>query len=89
MTSPSRADAWSLLAEWTSGENLRKHALAVETSMRGYARHFGQDDEAWGIVGLLHDLRNGAGELGLPLADLISYVIRFMRERAGALGLAR
>ncbi len=52
----SRAAAWQLLTEWTQGEGLRKHALAVEAAVRGYARLFGEDDEAWGVVALLHDL---------------------------------
>jgi putative nucleotidyltransferase with HDIG domain len=51
----SRADAWSLLTEWTSSDSLRKHALAVEAAVRGYARRFGEDEEAWGVVALLHD----------------------------------
>ena len=52
---PSRADAWELLTEWTKSESLRKHAMAVEAAVRGYARMFGEDEEAWGLVGLLHD----------------------------------
>ncbi len=52
---PARADAWALLTEFTAGESLRKHALAVEAAVRGYARLFGEDEEAWGIVGLIHD----------------------------------
>ncbi len=56
MHSPlSRADAWALLTEWTHGESLRKHALAVEAAVRGYARMFGENEEDWGIVALLHD----------------------------------
>jgi putative nucleotidyltransferase with HDIG domain len=51
----SRASAWQLLTEWTQGESLRKHALAVEAAVRGYARLFGEDEEAWGLVALLHD----------------------------------
>ena len=51
----SRDAAWDLLAEWTTGESLRKHALAVEAAVRGYARLFGEDAEAWGVVALLHD----------------------------------
>lgn len=184
---PTRAQAWSLLTKHTAGDRLRKHALAVEAAMRGYARRAGADEEAWGIVGLLHDfdyerwpslddhpvrgseilrtldypewivrailshadhtgvvrqapvehalfacdemagfvtaaalvrpsrsildleprsvrkrmkdkafaravsredLRRGAEELGLPLDEHIANVIRFLREQAGALGLA-
>ena len=51
----ARDAAWALLTEWTRNESLRKHALAVEASVRGYARKFGEDEEAWGLVALLHD----------------------------------
>jgi len=51
----TRDAAWALLTEWTKSESLRKHALAVEASVRGYARLFGEDEEAWGVVALLHD----------------------------------
>ena len=51
----ARDAAWALLTEWTKSESLRKHALAVEASVRGYARLFGEDEEAWGVVALLHD----------------------------------
>lgn len=54
-TLPSRNDAWMLLTEWTKSESLRKHALAVEAAVRGYARLHEEAEEAWGIVGLLHD----------------------------------
>ena len=50
-----RAAAWRLLTEYTASENLRKHALAVEACMRAYARKFGEDEEKWGVVGLIHD----------------------------------
>ena len=52
----ARDSAWQLLTEWTLSESLRKHALAVEAAVRGYARKFGEDEEAWGSVALLHDL---------------------------------
>lgn len=51
----TRAAAWQLLTEYTKSESLRKHALAVEAAVRGYARQFGESEEAWGIVALLHD----------------------------------
>jgi predicted hydrolase (HD superfamily) len=51
----SREAAWALLTEWTKGESLRKHALAVEAAVRGYARTFNANEDEWAIVGLLHD----------------------------------
>jgi len=51
----NREDAWALLCEYTKNPGLRKHGLAVEAAMRAYARKFGEDDEKWAIVGLLHD----------------------------------
>ncbi len=50
-----RESAWRLLCEYTRSESLRKHARAVEACMRAYARRFGEDEELWGIVGVLHD----------------------------------
>jgi putative nucleotidyltransferase with HDIG domain len=50
-----RNDAWSLLTEFTLSESLRKHAVSVEACLRAYARKFGEDEELWGIVGLIHD----------------------------------
>jgi putative nucleotidyltransferase with HDIG domain len=52
---PVREDGWKLLCEYTQGESLRKHALAVESCMRAYARKLGCDEELWGLAGLLHD----------------------------------
>ena len=51
----NRDDAWALLTEYTQSDSLRKHALAVEAAVRGYARRFGEDENGWGIVALLHD----------------------------------
>lgn len=51
----SRERAWTLLNEYTKGESLLKHALAVEAALRGYARLHGQSEEDWAVVGLLHD----------------------------------
>jgi putative nucleotidyltransferase with HDIG domain len=50
-----REEAWALLQEYTTNPSLIKHALAVEAAMRAYARKWGQDEELWGITGLLHD----------------------------------
>lgn len=52
---PNRDEAWILLTEYTKGESLLKHAMAVEAAVRGYARKFGEDEESWGLVALLHD----------------------------------
>ena len=51
----NREDALALLHEHTKTDSLRKHALGVEAAMRHYARKYGEDEEKWGIVGLLHD----------------------------------
>ena len=51
----NRPDAFRLLCEYTASDSLRKHMLAVEAGVRAYAGKFGEDEEKWGIVGLLHD----------------------------------
>jgi putative nucleotidyltransferase with HDIG domain len=56
MAEPTRAEAWDLLCEWTESDSLRKHALAVEASMRAYARIWGEDEERYAVTALLHDL---------------------------------
>ena len=51
----NRDVAWSILSEFTKGDSLRKHARAVEASMRAYAARFGEAPDRWGIAGMLHD----------------------------------
>lgn len=71
---PNRDDAWALLTEYTTNPSLIKHALSVEAAMRAYASRFGEDEEAWGVVGLIHDFdyeQNPTEEthlhIGLPI----------------------
>jgi len=64
-----RDSALALLREFTTNESLIKHALAVEACMRAYARRFGEDENLWGAVGLLHDFDYER----YPTADLHPY----------------
>jgi putative nucleotidyltransferase with HDIG domain len=75
---PDRATAWALLTELTDNPSLLKHALAVEAAMRAYARRFGENEEAWGVVGLIHDFDYQQN----PTADTHPHVgTRILRER--------
>jgi putative nucleotidyltransferase with HDIG domain len=53
---PTREEALTLLHEYNKSDSLRKHALSVEAVMRYIARKRGEDEEKWGIIGLIHDL---------------------------------
>jgi putative nucleotidyltransferase with HDIG domain len=53
---PTREEAVALLEEWVENEGLRKHMYSVEAAVRSYAREQGEDEELWGLAGLLHDL---------------------------------
>ena len=55
MSIPTREQAWGTLTRYTKSEALLRHALAVEASVRWYARSFGEDEELWGVAALLHD----------------------------------
>ncbi len=72
----NRSEAWDLVCEYTESPQLRRHMLSVEVAMRGYAKHFGEDEEKWGLVGLLHDFdyerypdvsQNGHPNAGVPI----------------------
>ncbi|QBD81496.1 HDIG domain-containing protein [Ktedonosporobacter rubrisoli] len=52
---PTRNDAYKLMTSHVKNENLQKHMFAVEAAMRAYARKYGEDEELWGMAGLLHD----------------------------------
>lgn len=68
-----RDEAWALLVTETPSLNLQKHMLAVEAVMRAYAHRFGEDEETWGLVGLLHDLdyeKHPSQEAGHPFVGV-------------------
>ena len=81
MPLPSRSDALALVESWTASESLRKHMLAVEAAMRAYARHFGEDEERWGITGLIHDFdyERFPNAATAPDAEHPSEGVRFLR----------
>jgi putative nucleotidyltransferase with HDIG domain len=96
----SRPEAWSLFCEWTESPSLRKHVLAVEAAMRAYARRFGEDEELWGITGLLHDLdyerypdlETGHPRIALKELEKRGYppeLIRAVASHADFLGVSR
>ncbi len=96
----SREEAWVLFCEWTQSPSLRKHVLAVEAAMRAYARRFGEDEDFWGVVGLLHDLdyeRHPDPEAGHPRVAMRELermeqppeMIRAIASHADYLGVAR
>jgi putative nucleotidyltransferase with HDIG domain len=71
-----RQQAWEIVCEYTASPQLRRHMLSVEAAMRGYARYFDEDEEKWGLVGLLHDFdyerwpdvsENGHPNTGAPI----------------------
>ena len=94
-----RTAAWELVRRHVQNPALRKHMLAVETAMRAYARKFGEDEELWGIVGLLHDydweIHPSAAEhpeLGCRMLEGAGWpadIVRAIRGHASYLGVPR
>jgi putative nucleotidyltransferase with HDIG domain len=96
----SRDQAWDLFCSWTESESLRRHVLAVEAAMRAYARRFGEDEELWGLVGMLHDLDYerypdlGTGHPRMALEELrrqgfSDEFVRAVASHADFLGVSR
>lgn len=103
MSLPSRPEALNLLHEWVRQENLRRHMLAVEAALRAYAQYYGEDEDLWGLTGLLHDLdyerypdmqdtENGHPRAALRLFRECGYepaLIRAVEAHATFLGVPR
>jgi predicted hydrolase (HD superfamily) len=78
LSSPTRDEAWVLVTSLTNSDQLRRHMRAVEAAMRAYARRFGEDEERWGVLGLIHDWDYESG----PTAELHPMRgIAMLRER--------
>src|SRR5438552_3201737 len=95
----TREEALALMHEHTRSSSLRQHMLAVEAAMRAYAEKHGEDQETWGMVGLLHDFdyekfpnherspTDGHPSWGVRLVQHIAFVVQALRPAEGALGL--
>jgi len=78
LSTPTREEAWQLVTSTTQTEQLRRHMRSVEAAMRAYARKFGEDEERWGVLGLIHDWDYESG----PTLDLHPVRgIQMLRER--------
>jgi predicted hydrolase (HD superfamily) len=79
----TRDEALALMHEHTDSDALRKHMYAVDVAMRAYARKFGEDETAWGIVGLLHDFdyERFPNDAHSPTEEHPSWGVRLLRER--------
>ena len=79
----TRDEALALMHEYTESDALRKHMYAVEAGMRAYARKFGADEDAWGVVGLLHDFdyERYPNDAHSPTEEHPSFGVGLLRER--------
>ena len=79
----TREEALALMHEHTASEALRRHMYAVETAMRACARRLGEDEEAWGTVGLLHDFDYEAhpNDARSPTEEHPAFGVTLLRER--------
>jgi putative nucleotidyltransferase with HDIG domain len=87
----TRDEALALMHEYTASDALRKHMYAVELAMRAYARKYGEDEERWGLVGLLHDFdyERYPNDAHSPTDEHPSFGVRLLRERGVADDLCR
>ncbi len=79
----TREEALALMHEHTASEPLRRHMYAVETAMRACARRLGEDEEAWGTVGLLHDFdyEGHPNDARSPTEEHPAFGVTLLRER--------
>ena len=86
---PSRAEALALMREYTESENLRKHMYAVEAAMCAYARKYDEDEDLWGVTGLIHDFdyERWPNEALSPTEEHPSSGVAILRERAWPEGI--
>jgi putative nucleotidyltransferase with HDIG domain len=79
----NRDEALALMHEYTKSDALRKHMYAVELAMRAYAKKFGEDEEEWGLVGLLHDFdyERYPNDGRSPTEEHPSFGVNLLRER--------
>jgi len=80
---PGRLEALALMQEYTRNENLRRHMYAVEAAMRAYARKYGEDEELWGVTGLIHDFdyERFPNDARSPTEEHPSSGVAILRER--------
>ena len=93
----TRDEAWALLCEHTKSDSLRKHGLAVEAAMRHFAAKFGEDEETWGVTGLLHDFDyerdpDGHPQNGKPIleqAGVPGHIVHAIQSHGDHTGIPR